>query len=421
MKKSVLNLVIVGVTGLSLNVIAGDLHGSLSGMANAGYATGNYSEGVLLNPSLGANYNPEKDDFAFIIGLGAVANDKDELLDQAEDLSDLLDAIDNSGTITSAQADDVIDRLKNISGDNAGVNLGANVVIAIPNEVVSVSLVADVTGSVSVNPIVDDKDIDYLETFSDLNNRYQAAGGDLDAIDLTGFDFSRIDLDDIVVDENGNLKLDYSTDELKSSIVARGVVVTDIGLAFSKAFQLKDGTTLLVGAKPKKTEVESIIYTQTVANYDEDDFDADEFTVSESAADIDIGVTYIIDKLRYGLVVNNVKGNTFKTIDPTQKVTIDRQYIGSIGYVSGKFKAEAAYDFNAVQVFGFAGESQMLRAGVEYSAWDWLRLRAGYEMEMKDVMDDTYSLGLGVGAFNLAYISGSDNTKGVALSGGIRF
>lgn len=421
MKKTVLNLVIAGVTGLSLNAVAGDLHGSLSGMANAGYSTGNYSEGVLLNPSLGANYNPDKDAFALIISAGALGNDKDDLLDQADDLSTLLDSIDNSGSITSAQADEVIMRLKNISGDTAGANVSGSLVIAIPNDVVSVSLVADVNGALSANPLVDSKDIDYLETFAELNNRYVAAGGDLDAIDLTGFDFSRIDIDDVVIDANGNLELDFSTDDLESTIKARGVVVTDIGLAFAKSFQLKDGTTLLVGAKPKNTEVESILYTQTVSDYDEDDFDADEYTVSESAADIDIGVTYIIDNLRYGLVVNNVKGNTFKTIVPTQTVSIDRQYIGSIGYVTGKFKAEAAYDFNAVQVFGFAGESQMLRGGVEYTAWDWLRLRAGYEMEMKDAMDDTYSLGLGVGAFNLAYISGSDNTKGVALSGGIRF
>ena len=63
----------------------------------------------------------------------------------------------------------------------------------------------------------------------------------------------------------------------------------------------------------------------------------------------------------------------------------------------------------------------MLRAGVEYSVWDWLRLRAGLERDQKDTFADSYSFGLGVGAFNLAYITGSDDIEGLAISAGVRF
>jgi hypothetical protein len=384
MKKTLLSIALLST---SLSSLAGELHGSLSGMSDAAYATGNYSEGVLLNPSLGAAYNPDKDDFALLIGAGALVSDKNEMLDQADELSNLLDDIDQSQTISKAQAQDLLSRLEAISGDTALVTAGANLVLSIPNELVSVALIASSQASVSVTPLITDEDLALVESY-------------------------------LADDAQFN---DFDSSELSSSVLGRGAVVSDLGVAFSKAFALADGTHLLVGVKPKKTEVESIIYTASVADFDEDDFDAEDYTYTDSAANVDLGVTYIRGNLRYGLVANNLQSHSYKTIDPTQTITIERQLISSVGYTNGAFKAEAALDLNAVAAIGLAGETQLLRAGVEYGLWDLLRLRAGIQQEMKEALEDTYSLGLGVGTFNLSYIAGSKNTQGVALSGGFRF
>lgn len=383
MKKALLSAAMLSA---SLPSLAAELHGSMSGMSGAAYATGNYSEGVLLNPSLGANYNPEKDDFALLLSAGALLSDQDDFIDQADELVDLFDRIEASETLTTSQANELKSRLQDIDGDSALISLGSSLALSIPTELVSVALTVSARGNVSLTPDILDEDLALID---------QYVANNIDPSDLG--------------------------DQLDSSITGRGAIMTDLGVSFSKAMKLENGNYLLVGFKPKKVEVESIIYTSSVDNFDEDDFDADEYTHKESAMNYDLGITYIQGNVHYGLVANNLQNKTFKTIDPNETVALERQFISAVGYVQGNFKAELAYDLNAVPAIGIKGDTQMLRGGIEYSAWQWVNLRAGFEQDQKDTLENTYSVGLGVGAFNLAYITGSNNSEGFALSGGIRF
>ena len=383
MKKALLSAALLSA---SLPSLAAEFHGSVSGMSGAAYATGNYSEGVLLNPSLGANYNPEKDDFALLLSAGALLSDQDDFIDQADELVDLFDQIENSDSLTASDADELKGRLQNIDGDSALISIGRSLALSIPTEMVSVALIASARGNVSLTPDILDEDLALID---------QYVANNIDPSNLG--------------------------DQLGSSITGRGAIVTDLGVSLSKAMKLENGNYLLVGFKPKKVEVESIIYTSSVDNFDEDDFDADEYTHKESAMNYDLGLTYIQGNVRYGLVANNLQNKTFKTIAPNETVALERQFISSVGYVQGNFKAELAYDLNAVPAIGIKGDTQMLRGGVEYSAWQWVNLRAGFEQDQKDTLENTYSVGLGVGAFNLAYITGSNNSEGFALSGGLRF
>lgn len=383
MKKTLLSVALVSA---SLPAVADQFHGSLSGVSGAAYSTGNYSEGVLLNPSLGAAYNPDKDDFALLLGAGALYNDKDDLIDQADELVDLFDELENATILSEAQANELKDRLEAIDGDMTVATLGANMVLSIPTDLVSVAFIASAHGNLVLTPDIAQSDIDLIDEYLAQN---------LDPNDLD--------------------------EDLDSTITGKGAVATEIGVSFSKAFQLEGGNHLLVGFKPKKLEVESIIYTSNVADFDEDDFDADEYTHKEDMMNYDLGLTYIAGNIRYGLVANNLQEKTFKTIDADETISIERQFISSVGYVSGNLKAELAYDLNPIEAIGLNQDTQMLRAGLEYSAWDWVRLRAGYASDQKDTFDKTYSFGIGVGALNLAYITGSNETQGFALSGGLRF
>lgn len=383
MKKTLLSMALVSA---ALPSLATEFHGSLAGMSGAGFSTGNYSEGVLLNPSLGAAYNPDKDDFALLLGLGAVASDRDDLIDQADSLVDLLDEIESSSTLTNAQATDLKDRLQKIDGDRALISLGANLGISIPTEWVSMAFIVSARGNISVSPDIADSDFALIDSYLAQN-----------------LDPSLLETD------------------LGSTITGKGAIVTDFGVSLSKAFKLENGNHLLVGFKPKKVEVESIVYTASVADFDEDDFDADDYTHKESSANFDLGLTYIVGDVRYGFVASNLQNKDYKTINEGEYISIERQFTTSVGYVKNNFKAELAVDLNAVPAIGLPGDTQLVRAGVEYSAWDWLRLRAGLERDQKDTFGDTYSFGVGVGALNLAYITGSDEIQGFALSGGIRF
>src|SRR5690606_28121286 len=188
---------------------------------------------------------------------------------------------------------------QNIDGDSARVALGGNLVLSIPTDFVSVAFIASARGYVSLTPDIAQNDLDLID-------RYVAQ--QLDPSDLDA--------------------------ELESTITGHGAIVTDIGVSFSKAFQLADGNHLLVGVKPKKVEVESIIYTANVADFDEDDFDADDYTYKEDAMNFDLGLTYIAGNMRYGFVLNNLQEKDYKTIDEDQVISIERQMIGSVGYVN---------------------------------------------------------------------------------------
>lgn len=359
------------------------LHGSLSGMSGAGYVTGNYSEGVLLNPSLGAAYNPDKDSFALLLSAGALLSDKDDLIDKADELVDLTDVIRNSQVMSAQQGYELLDRLEAIDGNIASVSVGANVVISIPNEYMSLAFIVNARGNVMITPDIAESDLALIP---------DAIGGVFDP-----------------------------ESSLESMVIGRGAVLTEVGVSLSKAFTLENGNILLLGTTPKAMEVKSILYNENIANFDEDDFDADQYTVTDDAFGIDIGATYIIENIRYGAVITNVNGNDFQTIVPGQVISTKPQLTTSIGYIKDNLKTELAVDMNAAPLIGYVDNSQFVRAGAEYTAWKWLHFRAGIARDTKGVAEDTYSLGFGIGALNIAYIKGSNQTEGVALSGGIRF
>jgi hypothetical protein len=198
-------------------------------------------------------------------------------------------------------------------------------------------------------------------------------------------------------------------------------VVTEVGIALAKSFKIGEKNKLQIGVTPKKIKVESIIYDASVANYDEDDWDADQYTVSHNGTDIDLGALYVMDTYRFGAVIKNAKGGTYSTIDPSEKIEIKRQLTASAGYVKGKLTTEVAYDLNAAPSIGLQGDTQYLRAGVDFAALKYLHLRAGLQLDTKNTAEDTYSVGLGVGPFSLAYVTGDNRTEGVVIGGGFRF
>lgn len=379
MKKLILA---TAVALVSTGIQAADFRAT-AGMSGAGYTTADYADGVALNPSLGAAYNPEDDDFSFLINGGALIFDKDDMVTKVDDLVDLIDEIDSSPVLSIAQAQELKTQLQGIDEKSASINAGAGLSVAIPNKYLSAAFIYDAQLDIAVMPDIAQNDFDIID---------DAIGGIFDP-----------------------------SAELQSSIQGLGAVKTELGVAFSKSFQLGENY-LLLGVTPKKVEVETIIYDQTVADYDEDDFDSDEYTYKDSGMNFDLGATYIAGKLRYGLVAKNIKEETFKTIDPDIDLEISRQIISSVGYVGEKFTAELALDLSAAPLHHFAGDSRLLRVGLEYRPWGWLKLRGGLQQDMEDTIPNTYSFGLGLGrSFSLSYITGDDSAEGFALGAGFRF
>lgn len=386
MKKTLLSLAILAA---SSSVVATETYnGRLSGMAGAGYVTGGYSDGVLLNPSLAASYG-EKDDFALVTNGGAFGADKDDLIDGLDDLVDFTDYLSDVDTqdLTAADAEELKRLMAQVDEKSVGVTASGSMVIAIPNSFISLAVIAKATASVGIYADIDEDDYTLIDG----------------AVELRPFD----------------------PEELQSSILGRGVIVTEVGVALAKNVSANEQRQILVGITPKRVEAETFIYEATVANYDEDDFDADDYSVTESATTADIGVTVIEGNLRYGLTMSNISSQKFKTVG-NETYELATRTTAAVGYTKNWLKAEASLDLDATPMFGLGGDVQMLRAGVEVSPLSWLQLRAGFQRDLEDTLPDAYSVGLGISPFDvinldIAAYSGSDEAIGAAIQFGLRF
>lgn len=386
MKKTLLSLALIAAT--SGAVASENFNGRLTGMSGAGLVTAGYADGVLANPSMGAAFG-EKDDVALVINAGGVGSDKDELIDAMDELVDYvdyLDSITNVEDLNQDMADTLIDRIRAVEDKGVNVNAGASVVLAIPNEVLSLAFIAKARAQLGVVTLIDQGDYALIENA---------------------------------------VNSPFDTEDLNSSVLGKGALIREYGLALSKRFGTADGEQWLVGVTPKRVTVETIVYNATVSEYDEDDFDAEDYTLENSATSFDAGITYISGNLRYGLVVKDAISHDFAAIDG-DTLSIKPLSTTAIGYSNGWLKAEAALDLNAVPAFGLAGDVQILRAGLEVSPLSWLQLRLGLQQDLENTLEDTYSAGIGLSPFDtinldVAAVTGQDNTVGGAVQLGLRF
>lgn len=383
MKKTLISLALISACS---SAAATELYnGRLGGMSNAGYVTSDYSDGVLLNPSMGAAYGKD-DDFALALNLGGLGSDKDDLIDSLDDLVDYTDELSKLTIIDldPSIANTLKGHLAKVDDKDVQVLAGGSLVIAAPTETIAIALIAKASGVVGIH--------------------------------------SRVDPDDYVLITNAaNNNLPFETSQLDSSVTGSGAFIKEIGISFAKAIVDNPNQKILVGVTPKKVTVETIVYEAKVDNFDEDDIDSDEFTRKGSATSLDAGITYIQGNLRYGAVISDVIGKDFKTVS-TAKYELKPKTTVAVGYSKGWLTAEAALDLNATPGFGLGGDTKMLRAGVDFHPLGFLHIRAGLAQDMENTLEDTYSFGLGLfDAVDLSVFKGGNDTAGAALGLGVRF
>lgn len=383
MKKTLLSLALLTAAGTAH---ADYGNARVAGMSGAAYATGNHVDGALYNPSLGASFD-ENDDFALTFDLGAFIEADKDLLDDLDDLSDFLDELDalsDYQNLTPAQAQRAIDYLQTVESQEALVDAGGGLSLAIPNNTIA------------------------------LNFIYRARLTAKVATDIDPNDYQRIT--DSIADR-------LETDSLQSSIHARGALVTDVGVTLAKGFDVGSGR-LLLGATPKYVTVETFVYDSTLQEFDEDDFDADNQTLESSSFNVDAGMTYILGNVRAALAVNNALSEDYDTVDG-DVLELKPRVTAALGYQSQRVRLEGAVDVSATPDLATGVDRQAARAGIELSPVSWLHFRAGIQTDLEDNFNDTYSVGIGLspGWFNvdLVGIAGDEDSAGAALQLGLRF
>jgi antitoxin component of MazEF toxin-antitoxin module len=372
-------------------------NGRLSGKAGAAWATGDFVDGALLNPSLAANFKAE-DDFALNLNLGAFATDPDDLIKNVDDLDDLLDKYEGYGyngtgdyrtSLDSDDAEKINELLQDIDGSAAYVEGGASIAVAIPNQVLAATAFARASLTGSFIPNISDSDFTLIENSVDAP---------------------------------------FSSDELTSEVTTVGALVTEYGVALGKRLSWREEGDLLVGVTPKMVDVETFYYRDNVNDFDVDEIEDnhEDYTYSSDFFSLDAGATYLKGPMSYALVLNNIIGKDVKTVVEGETLSIKPQAVAAVGYDIEWFNAEAALDLMPAENFALHDDVQQLRVGAEFGANYWAQLRLGYKTDLEGTLEDTYSIGVGLSPFNvvnldIALTAGDKNTYGGALQLGMRF
>src|SRR5690554_937571 len=373
-------------------------NGRISGKAGAAWATGDFIDGALLNPSLAANFKAT-DNFALNINAGAFATDPNDLINKVDDLSDLLDRYDHyrhygdqppyETLLDPADAEAIIGLLRDVDGGTVYLEGGASVAIAIPNNTLAITAFGRACVSASATPNVSQDDLELL---------------------------------------GNSVNSPFLSDQLDSSALAVGALITEYGVALAKRIDWTEQGDLLVGVTPKMVEVETFYYHESVNDFDADDLKDNhkDYSRSSDFFGLDAGATYIQGSLNYAFVVNNLIRKTVDTVVTGEQLAIKPHAVSAVGYDIGWFNAEAALDVTANKSFALTDSVQLLRAGIELGANQWAQLRLGYKTDLKGNLEDSYSVGFGLSPFNvinldIALSTGSKNTYGGALQLGMRF
>lgn len=353
-----------------------------NGMGNTGVASADYLIAPFYNPALGAMYR-ESDDVGILLpAIGANVRDTDESLQTIDDFQDFYDedAFDVN-TASEATVDQLNSYLDDLS-DNSPLTAtgGAGIAVAIPSKHVSVNIFG--RGFVEV--------IASTGNIADLGSYTPG-----DQVDYATKTKERIEASEV-------------------DLVAFGY--SEFGIAFAKQLELK-GQTISLGVSPKYQELKTYYQNVNVNDFDLDDYDQSE--TSDTAFNMDLGAIWYKDAWRVGLSLKDIFSQEIKTQAGEYTYELKPQATVGAAYSSQFFTAAVDVDLTKqTRYTGVDDDTQFIRFGIEGNAWDWLQLRAGYEIDTQDTLDNSMTAGLGISPFDVLNIDIAGSYAGDNQFGG---
>lgn len=229
-------------------------------MGGAGVANGNYIQAGFINPALMARFE-DRDHVGLVFPSVAFnAADEHKLIDSIDlfqESYDRLEMLLDSGSTDTAAIQSAREELKeNFTGIKGDVSFSADVYaqLAIPANWLSMALYVHAQPRVFTGP--------------------RLAADDLDVI--------------------SNATSADQLEDLKSAGIAVGSMRTDLALVLAKSFSIGENR-LAIGVAPKLQSIDTFAYWANIQSFDEDNFDAGDYSTDENAFNIDVGVTYSIN------------------------------------------------------------------------------------------------------------------------------
>ncbi len=349
-----------------------------AGMGNTGVSTADYLLAPYYNPALTAVYR-KNDSFGILLpSIGLRAEDKDESLKTIDDLQDSIEQFERAGVGAATQENvDQLNRyLDQLADDKPlAVTAGTGIAVALPLDAVSLNFFTRGYAEVIAKANVAAKS---GNSANEVKTRYESSD-----VDLTAFGY------------------------------------TEVGLAVGKQVVL-GGQTVALGVTPKVQQLRTYQDNASVKSFDLDDYDKSE--VKDNAFNLDMGAVWLIDQYRVGIVAKDLFAKDIQTQNRNNTYKLDTQIAVSGSYVSDFFIAAVDLDLTKQRRFnGDNDDTQFMRFGVEGNVWGWAQLRAGYEVDLQNSLDNSVSVGLGVSpwdvvSFDLAGSYAGDNQFGLSAN-----
>ena len=354
--------------GLSLSVssvfaaqIVADARGNA--MGNTGVASATYLTAPFYNPALGALYH-ESDDFGILLpAIGINANDPDDAITLIDNIEEALD----NGDL--ADADEYLDSLE--KGGSLSVTAGVGIAFALPISAVSTNFFS--RGYVEVMSQMD------IESSGDAQDRYDS-----------------------------------------SEVVTKAFGYSEFGVSFSKAYNIAN-QQVSFGVSPKYQIMKTYLEVSTLEDFDFSDYEESENNAS--AFNFDIGAAWYTDNFRVALAVKDVISQDIKLKNSSGNIqdTYQLSPQGTLGvaYISDFFTAAFDADLTKQERFkNMDDDTQFIRVGIEGNAWNWLQLRAGYEVDLEETLDNTITAGIGISPGDLVHLDIAASYAGENQLGG---
>ncbi|EIY4766260.1 conjugal transfer protein TraF [Vibrio cholerae] len=373
-------LAVVMAMAFSSSALASNLLMDARGasMGNTGVSTADYLLAPYYNPALTAVYR-KNDSFGILLpSIGLRAEDKDESLKTIDDLQDSIEQFERAGVGAATQENvDQLNRyLDQLADDKPlAVTAGIGIAVALPLDAVSLNFFTRGYAEVIAKANVAAKS---GNSANEVKTRYESSD-----VDLTAFGY------------------------------------TEVGLAVGKQVVL-GGQTVALGVTPKVQQLRTYQDNASVKSFDLDDYDKSE--VKDNAFNLDMGAVWLIDQYRVGIVAKDLFAKDIQTQNRNNTYKLDTQIAVSGSYVSDFFIAAVDLDLTKQRRFnGDNDDTQFMRFGVEGNAWGWAQLRAGYEVDLQNSLDNSVSVGLGVSpwdvvSLDLAGSYAGDNQFGLSAN-----
>jgi len=348
MKKTTLAVVCaLGVISTSSMAASHVADARSNAMGNTGVVSADYLLAPFHNPALGALHRDNDDVGILIPAIGINVHDKDESIQAIDDAQDLYKQIDSGSSSNVAELERLLTEIDGSAP--VAVTGGVNFAIAVPTRTLSVNVFA---------------------------------GGFTEVIAAAD------------IADNADPEIRYNDSEFEMAAFA----VTEVGISLSKSFDF-GGQGIAFGISPKYQELITYSQRDSLDKFDLGEYDKSER--SETAFNMDMGVAWHSDAWRAGLAMKNVFSQEIGTEIGNYTYELNPQATLGLGYVGELFTASMDFDLTKQKRYKeIDDDTRFVRFGMEANAWGWAQLRAGYEMDLEDTLDDSITAGIGISPFD---------------------